>query len=274
MGQRPDLPPHVVDLWYAYVSDLIASDSVENHYKILSCPERERIEQFALPRVRDESLAARLLVRRVLSFYANIPPQNWQFGQKMRGKPFVEAPWEGFDAFNLAHSANLVVCAVAAEGQVGVDVESLDRMTTGLPLARRFFASAEVEQLMELPAALRREAFLQIWTLKEAYIKAIGDGMALPLDQFFFDLSATAPARLHLSGKQERLATEWLFAQCRLASRHHISLGVTNDAIAGEKEKSRVVIRARELKSLSSPIPDAFTVCSQKNGWFFVADSK
>ncbi len=166
MNEYPNLPPHVIDVWYAHVDALIASDSVENHYKILSGSEKEQIEKFALLRVREESLAARLLVRHTLSFYAEITPERWQFAKGDRGKPFVQSPWEEFSAFNLTHSANLVVCAVAAEGQLGVDVESLDRSTTGVPLARRFFAPQEVEQLIALPPAMRPEAFLQIWTLK------------------------------------------------------------------------------------------------------------
>ena len=273
MNQYPNLPPHVIDVWYAHVDTLIASDSVENHFKILSGSEKEQIGKFALLRVREESLAARLLVRHALSFYAEITPERWQFTKGERGKPFVQAPWKGFSAFNLTHSANLVVCAVAAEGQLGVDVESLDRSTTGVPLARRFFAPQEVEQLIALPPAMRPEAFLQIWTLKEAYIKATGDGMAMPLDHFFFDLTVSGPAQLHLNDPSDS-GSNWLFAQVRLPSRHHISLGMTNRTIAERGGKSQVIVRARELRSPYAAVPDAAVVCSEKNAWFFKPESK
>ena len=252
----------------AYVNDLVAGDSYENHCKILSRQERDRIERFALPRVRDESLAARLLVRRVLSSYTDISPADWHFTEAMRGKPFVKSPWENFSSFNLAHSANLVVCAVSADGQIGIDVESLDRMTTGIPLARRFFAAAEVEQLVGLPANLQQESFLQIWTLKEAYIKAIGDGLSMPLDQFFFDLSENAPAQLHLMAEPQKIASDWLFAQIRLPSRHHISVGIRNAEIADRGGKARIVCRLRKLEAASTPPTDPTIICGEESGWF------
>ncbi|MDG2206508.1 MAG: 4'-phosphopantetheinyl transferase superfamily protein [Pirellulales bacterium] len=269
MVQHPELPAHTVDVWYACVEDLVACDSYENHCRILSRKERERIERFALPRVRDESLAARLLVRHALSTYTDVRPVDWIFAEANRGKPFVKSPWPNFSSFNLAHSANLVVCAVAAEGEIGVDVESLDRSTTGIALAKRFFAAAEVEQLVRMPDYLQREFFLRIWTLKESYIKAIGDGLLMPLDQFFFDISQDGPARLHLIEGSEKAAGEWFFAQIGLPSRHHISLGMRNSETLQQGGKERIVCRLRKLDSVAGPPVDQIISGGGEGGLFF-----
>ncbi len=268
MNQYPSIPSHVIDVWYAYVDTLLGSDSLESHYGILSQSEKAQIERFSLPRVREESLAARLLLRHALSFYSDAKPENWQFQKGQRGKPFVTSPWEGFATFNLSHSANLVVFAIAAEGNLGVDVESLDRTTTGISLARRFFASPEVDQLLAVPSSMQQESFLQIWTLKEAYIKAVGDGLAMPLDQFFFDLTKPGPAQLHLDDVSQS-GSDWLFAQLQLPSRHHISVGLNNRITAQGKKKNEIVVRTRELQSTQRLVPDAKVACSEKNAWFF-----
>ena len=268
----PEIPVHAVDVWYAYVDKLIACDSIENHLQVLSDSEKAQLSRFSLDRVRQESLAARLLSRHALSFYAGVAPSRWQFEKGIRGKPHVVAPWEGFRAFNLAHSANLVVFAIAREGLLGVDVESLDRSTTGIPLARRFFAAQEVEQMLAMPSEMQRESFLQFWTLKEAYIKAVGDGLAMPLDQFFFDLTGAGPARLHVRDVAEA-GSSWLFTQLRLPSRHHISMGINHPMLVEEKNKQQMLVRARELQSTRAPIPNADIVCMEKNAWHFSPES-
>ena len=268
MKQNPDIPVHVIDMWYAYVDRLIASDSIENHLKVLSDSERAQLDQFSLARVWEESLVGRLLTRYAFSFYADVSPDSWEFEKGPRGKPYVISPWKNFQAFNLAHSANLVVFTIARQGNIGVDVESLDRETTGIPLAERFFASQEVEQLLALPPAAQRESFLQIWTLKESYIKAIGDGLAMPLDEFFFDLTVDGPVRLHVDDVAQD-ETAWIFMQLRLPSRHHISLGITHPMLAEQENRQQMLVRAREFKSTQGAIPDADIMCTEKNAWYF-----
>ena len=268
----PEIPLHMVDIWYAYVDKLIACDSLENHLQFLSDAEKIQLSRFSLARVREESLAARLLSRHALSFYGDVAPSRWQFEKGTRGKPYVVAPWKDFRAFNLAHSANLVVFAIAREGLLGVDVESMDRSTTGIPLARRFFAVQEVNQMLAMPSEMQRESFLQFWTLKEAYIKAIGDGLAMPLDQFFFDLTAAGPARLHVRNVAQA-GSSWLFAQLRLPSRHHISLGITHSMLMEKANKQQMRVRVREIKSTRAPIPSGDVLCTEENAWYFRPES-
>lgn len=261
--QRPDLAPGQIDLWYCYLDRTTAQSQLAQYRKILTDREQDRLSQLRMKRVHDEYLVARALVRSSLSYYGNVAPSDWLFTEENLGKPLVHAPWKGFASFNLSHSARLIVCAVAGEGLIGVDVESLDRRTTGLSLARRFFSRPEVEMLTATPKSEWQETFLQIWTLKESYLKAIGHGLSMPLDQFFFEFPTGGPAELHLVDRPARVEDDWLFAQLRLPSRHHISL-----AVSMETERKSIVVRAREVIPLGDVISVTPIICSEANNWY------
>ena len=128
-----------------------------------------------------------------------MPPEAWRFSVTGHGKPILaNSPSALVPRFNLAHTAGLVACAFSRDFEVGIDVENRQR-TVNLDVARRFFAPAEVAYLEQAPEDRREDIFLLFWTLKEAYIKARGLGLSLPLEQFAFTLGdppqiAFAPA--------------------------------------------------------------------------------
>jgi 4'-phosphopantetheinyl transferase len=109
----------------------------------------------------------------------------------------VAAPAAGVGLhFNLSRATDFVVCAVADEEEVGVDVEDVTRAVEHLAIAAEFFAPDEVRALDELPAAEQRARFFTLWTLKEAYVKARGMGLSLPLDQFWFRIQPGQAIRI------------------------------------------------------------------------------
>jgi 4'-phosphopantetheinyl transferase len=125
--------------------------------------------------------------------------------------------------FNLSHTAGLVACAVALDRDVGVDVEHLWPPTFDIGLARHHFAPAEVAGLEALPPEARRARFFALWTLKEAYIKARGLGLALPLERFAFDFEGPAlGVRFdpELGDQPER----WHFARLQPTAVHALAL--------------------------------------------------
>jgi len=263
--QRPNLPAGHVDLWYCYLDRITNSSQLNQYYELLSVRERDCLARFRLDRVCKEYLVTRALVRCVLSHYTDVSPDHWNFIAENHGKPVVQSPWEGYGAFNLSHSSGLVICAVAAGGQVGADVESLDRKTTGIPLARRFFSRQEVDLLCQAPEHEWQELFLQIWTLKESYIKAIGHGLSMPLDRFFFTLPDDGPPELYLTEQAASPQTGWQFAQLRLPSRHHISV-----AISPEDQNADMVVHAREMIPLEGAVSGDPAICSSANNWCFL----
>jgi 4'-phosphopantetheinyl transferase len=199
--------------------DHLSEEELAHCYGVLLSPEeRARQKRPTLESKRREILLTRALARTVLSRYADVDPRDWRFGTSTNGRPFVADPKMSFD-FNLAHTAGVIVCLVAAAEGVGVDVETMTRRTDLDEVAAHFFSPAENEALRHLPSEERRERFFTYWTLKEAYIKARGLGLTLPLDAFWFRIGDAAPAIAF----DERISDDpaaWRFDCFRLSEEH------------------------------------------------------
>jgi 4'-phosphopantetheinyl transferase len=157
---------------------------------LLSDDERARHDRFHFAPDRHVYAVAHALKRCGLSRFAPFAPSAWRFEENPYGRPevapgLVDRPLR----FNLSHTRGLVALAVTDSRDVGVDVEHRYPRSFDLGVAESFFAPSEVAALFALPADRQRERFFTYWTLKEAYIKARGMGLALPLDQFAFDLT-------------------------------------------------------------------------------------
>jgi len=225
-----------IHVWHCQVAPPVDAD-----WNCLSPREQERAGRFHFERDRWRFIQAHSLVRQVLSRYAGLAPQDWQFTLNPWGKPFI-APGQNPDPlfFNLSHAGGQVVCAVARFAALGVDVE--DRIPTEfLTLARQFFTPEEVAWLVNdavqatpdqpmglastptLPGVgvspveigLRIQApeqrFLALWTLKEAYVKALGTGLSTALDTFSFGMDALGAPRLTQAQAGVMPNTGWHF---------------------------------------------------------------
>ncbi|HET8672337.1 MAG TPA: 4'-phosphopantetheinyl transferase superfamily protein [Thermoleophilaceae bacterium] len=160
----------------------------------LSDDERARAARFHFDRDRRRFIAGRALLRSLLGNYLETPPHKVAFRYDPNGKPRLTG---GELSFNVSHSHSAAVFAFTSERGIGVDIERHPAPDDGDAVARHFFAAAEVTMLDSLPAAARSAAFLRCWTRKEAYIKARGDGLSLPLDSFEVSLAPGAgPALL------------------------------------------------------------------------------
>lgn len=185
--------------------------------------ERARHRAFVFEKNRREYLATRALVRTALSHVRPAAPETWRFVRSEYGKPEVAPACEL--RFNLSNHPSLVVCAVReSELALGVDVEPLARGGDVLEIASTVFSERELAELQALPPAARPERAVSLWTLKEAYIKAQGMGLSLPLKDFSFRF---APERIEISfskalpDRPER----WAFATFDRAG-HRLALAV------------------------------------------------
>jgi 4'-phosphopantetheinyl transferase len=165
--------------------------------------------RYKFERHRREYLATRVVGRMALSAYANVAPEDWRFEAGEHGKPWTSQA-SGL-SFNLSNSLGLVVCAVGYGAEIGVDVEPYTRAKTIEEVAARFFSARELEQLGELRGEEKRYRGLTLWTLKEAYMKARGMGMALPTKLFSFVFGDGGEIRLEIDGKAEDVAERWRF---------------------------------------------------------------
>lgn len=156
----------------------LAEPEVERFHQILSSDERERAARFHLPIHRARFAVARGRLREIVAACTGSRPEQVIFAYNRYGKPVVS----GLEV-NVSHSDALAAYAVSLTRQVGIDIERVRAMsTTTIPEA--FFAKTEVASLRALPQDLQLQAFYRIWTRKEAYIKALGKGLSIPLDSF------------------------------------------------------------------------------------------
>ncbi len=155
----------------------------------LSVDECERAERFHCPEQQNRFIVARGVLRILLGGYLNRAPQALRFCYAEHGKPALD---EAALRFNLSHSHTLALYAVALNVPVGIDVEYSRRKVAREQVAARFFAPEEVAALEATPIPLKDRAFFACWTRKEAYLKARGDGVSLPLDSFAVALGEKA----------------------------------------------------------------------------------
>lgn len=202
---RLPLGEREVHLWCAPLDP--TPTTVAKLLETLSPDERERADRFRFDRHRRRHIVARGLLRTLLGTYTDQRPEQLRFRYGEKGKPSLATAPDV--AFNLSHSGELMLLAVTAEADVGADVEVLRVIEDLESICRNFFSAAEVAALETVPAAQKPVAFLHGWTRKEAYIKAIGDGLSMPLDRFDVTLVPGIPARmLALDGDPEKGA-EW-----------------------------------------------------------------
>ncbi|HEX8127503.1 MAG TPA: 4'-phosphopantetheinyl transferase superfamily protein [Pyrinomonadaceae bacterium] len=184
-----------VHLWRA--SLVQTPDALDRLQATLAPDESAKAARYHFRRDRDHYIAARGLLRRLLGLYLARPPESLQFTYGAYGKPSLAGASGTQDLrFNLSHSHELALYAFARGREVGVDLEQVRAEFAGDDIAARFFSAREVCMLQTLPAEARTHAFFNCWTRKEAYIKARGEGLSHPLDEFDVSLIPGEPAAL------------------------------------------------------------------------------
>lgn len=180
---RTDLPPGEVHLWRV---DLAAVAAGEQRWtQVLSEDERTRAARFHFSRDRQHYTATRALLRIILSSYLGADPNELRFRYSDKEKPsLISEPAENVVEFNVSHSGTIALLVFARGHALGVDVEQMRRDFDHEAIAARFFSENERHQLAALAPGERHSGFFRCWTRKEAYVKAVGTGLSLPLHQF------------------------------------------------------------------------------------------
>jgi 4'-phosphopantetheinyl transferase len=176
-----------IDAWFLETESCSAA-ARDASRALLSADERARHDRFACERVRRDFAFAHSLARTTLSRYDRIDAAAWTFGTADNGKPCIVSGTSRPLSFNLSHTHGFVACVVAPGIDVGVDVESVDRKIEVDDIAERYFAGIEIDALHALRGTERVERFFELWTLKEAYLKAVGIGLSHALDPVSFVL--------------------------------------------------------------------------------------
>ena len=202
------LSTHDVHVWCVRLNQ--TDGRVEQLLQILSDDERLRAERFHFERDRRRFIVSQGMLRSIIGEYIDMEPSRFQFYSGHRGKPYLvhssgKAPLQ----FNLAHSKEIALYAFTGNREIGIDVEYIRDMPDAEKIALTTFSSLENKVLQSLPEYQRQEAFFNCWTRKEAYIKAIGNGLYHALDRFDVSLAPGEPARLvSIEGSAEQ-ASRW-----------------------------------------------------------------
>ncbi|TNC98604.1 MAG: 4'-phosphopantetheinyl transferase [Stygiobacter sp.] len=217
----------------------VTDDQWQRMESWLDQAERDRAGRFKFASDRHTYVAAHALGRFLLSsWHPRMKPTEWRFGIGDHGKPEVEvAAAMPRYRLNLSHTGGLAAAALTIDHPIGIDVEWLDRRPPDcLALAERFFAASECELVRQTAPDRRMSVFLGLWTLKEAYVKAIGKGLAQPLDSFAFTLD---PVAVRFDGDDD--PGRWLFRRFAPTARHLMALAV------GHEQAVPVEITARPV---------------------------
>ncbi|MGH6648898.1 4'-phosphopantetheinyl transferase family protein [Aquabacterium sp.] len=224
----PRLCANEVHLWLTFVDDPRLDGLLDDYRRHLTADELAQTRRFHFEADQRRHLVTRALLRCTLSRYADVDPAAWRFEVSDHGRPRIAAGHGLANAldFNISHTKNLVVVGVSAHGGLGVDTENVARRKNLMHLADHYFSPDEKTALRSLPPPEQHARFFEYWTLKEAYIKALGLGLSIPLDQFSFDLTQASRIGLSIDPALKDDATRWLFWQWTLKSDYRLALCV------------------------------------------------
>lgn len=205
---QPTLTDTDVHVWSAALD--LPETQVQWFSYLLAPDERTRAARFHFAKDRNHYTVSRGLLRTILGRYLRIEPQQVQFRYESHGKPtLICPPGKTPVRFNVSHAHGEVLMGFTRDREIGVDIELIRTIDEAEQIAERFFSAQENEVFRSLAPDVRAQAFFNCWTRKEAYIKAIGEGLSMPLDRFDVTLAPGDPALLLATRPNADEAQRW-----------------------------------------------------------------
>lgn len=263
--QKPPSPSEI-HLWYIIPDELRCKTLFDQYLQILPPCEKEEVSRMNDEELMKRALLARVLVRTTIARYQVnsqplVSPRSLKFRKNAHGKPEVHwqqnGPYHLPLQFNISHTSSLIACGVTTSGPIGIDVEEKQRVTKHnvLSFARRFFSDHEVQFLSSIEdSIIQQREFIKLWTLKEAYVKALGKGFSgAPFKSFTISskylLNGSLPllkdpgfeaSDIKLQPADEFVDdnTIWEFIPFELASTHYAAICTGHDSTRGKRSKS------------------------------------
>jgi len=228
-----DAPPPVlvedqVKVWYRGLS--YDAPDLPSLYEVLSLDERERAGRFRVSKAKYEFVLTRGTLRLLLGCALHKHPVAVRFEYSEHGKPALSASEHSNLRFSVSHAEGMALFAFALSREVGVDIEFVERSGNLNAIAQRFFSAREQQTLREFSGSELREAFFRCWTRKEAYIKACGEGLSIPLDQFDVSILKDEPAQLLATRPDPAEAGRWSLHELMIRPGYAAALAVAVDA--------------------------------------------
>ena len=216
------LQPGQVDIWLTFSDQIQDKNLLHQYRQMLTDEERNKRKKFIFDHDRHQYLVTRALLRTVLSKYAPIRPEQWSFSTTRYGKPVIEnrMPLTQKIFFNISHTRGLIILGISTSGFIGVDAEDINAtepLTDGLS---QLFSAQEINDLSTADCRQYRRKFFEYWTLKEAYIKARGEGLGIPLNYISFNLRDNTPFNVSFHPLWDDRPTHWHFWQFSIFSNY------------------------------------------------------
>jgi 4'-phosphopantetheinyl transferase len=220
----PDACQLVEGELHVWLVDLeLCRDQFQALWKNLSPDEHYRAERYFRLADQNRFVLMRGVVRELLGRYLSVPARSLEFKETGTGKPFVVSP-RFFASFNISHSQDQGIVAIAKAGTIGVDLEWMDPALDRRMLTKRCLSQREREALRALPEADKDDGFLVCWTRKEAFLKAAGMGLSLEMSLVDTALIPGQPARLLAVNGNEEYARQWFLADLPAVPDHHAAI--------------------------------------------------
>lgn len=225
--KKPDTNAFILDsnihIWHFEFSAF--KDDLDLYEKVLSNDEIKRADKFYFKIDRKRYIVTRSILRIIISKINRVPPQEIIFKFNEYGKPQLSAPVSGI-YFNSSHSGNKGMTAITDIAEVGIDVEQHRKNMATEKIAKRFFSSKEVEEFTALQNNSKQTGFFNGWTRKEAFIKALGLGLAMPLKNF--DVSLTPQKKVQIYGirRINEIPENWTLLDIPIQSTYSAALAI------------------------------------------------
>lgn len=205
--ENPELHQGEIHIWRVHLDEMVPQIAEFRHFLNLS--EKRRADRFHFQHDQAHFTVGRGMLRLILSRYLATDPRSLDFDYNQYGKPALAKKLQSRIQFNVSHSHGIALIAVTLDAEIGVDVEWIRPEFAELKIANRFFSPEEVQALKRLPESAQKGGFFNCWTRKEAFIKAKGKGLSLPLNQFVVSLDPKNPAKLLKTAWDPTEVSQW-----------------------------------------------------------------
>lgn len=222
INRVPILTANEVHIWKADLR--LSPQQLQTVELSLSNEEIQRVKRFVFPLHQQRFAAARGILRHILSEYLHQDPSAILFDYNAFGKPYIVMDNPAIH-FNLSHSNELALYAIGLQPYIGIDIEQIQENIEAESIAQRFFSMEEYTAIMNLTQDARKRAFFTIWTRKEAFIKALGDGLSFPLKDFTVNYEEKDARLIWVKGNEEE-AQQWFLTALNPADTYMAALAI------------------------------------------------
>ncbi len=231
-------------VWFCYPDEITDDAILDEYLSILSSEEREKYQRFHFEKDSHSYLVSHALVRKVLSRYCDVRPESWVFSFNQHRKPEILSSIECPNIkFNLSHADGMSACVVSLNSDCGVDVENIHRKSKLHAVAERMFAEQEIKTMSACGESEIQKKFFEFWTLREAYVKAIGTGLGGSSKEFYFTIDAAGvsdktgdvtnikAANINFVDPKKKVDLAWQFFLLESSSNYVAAVAVSTDSV-------------------------------------------